>query len=126
MELLTTTEAAKILHVSPIRVRQLIREGKLEAKQVGRDYVIEESSLQFVKTYGKAGRPAKKTENGNQSNGEKVKPKSFAEVAKKYIGSIKNGLPTDLSTNKEYLKDLGKKSAEKEALLTKQKQLQND
>ena len=126
MELLTTTEAAKRLHVTPIRVRQMIREGKIEAKQVGRDYVIEESSLELVKTYGKAGRPAKNAENGDQNNGEKVKPKSFAEVAKKYIGSIKSGLPTDLSTNKEYLQDLGKKSAEKEALLKQQKQLQND
>ena len=67
MELLTTSEAAKILHVTPIRVRQLIREGKIAARQVGRDYVIEESSLDSVKTYGKAGRPAKETsgKNGN-------------------------------------------------------------
>ncbi len=123
MELLTTSEAAKILHVTPIRVRQLIREGKIEARQVGRDYVIEESSLETVKTYGKAGRPLKDTENGNQRNDASKTPKSFAEVAAKYIGSIKDGLPTDLSTNKEYLKDLGKKSAERRALQTRNKNL---
>ena len=123
MELLTTSEAAKILRVTPIRVRQLIREGKIEAKQVGRDYVIEESSLETVKTYGKAGRPLKDAETGNQRNGTSKVPKSFAEVAAKYIGSIKDGLPTDLSTNKEYLKDLGKKSAERRALQTRNKNL---
>ncbi len=123
MELLTTSEAAKILRVTPIRVRQLIREGKIEARQVGRDYVIEESSLETVKTYGKAGRPLKDADNGNQRNGASKTPKSFAEVAAKYIGLIKDGLPTDLSTNKEYLKDLGKKSAEKKALQTRNKNL---
>jgi excisionase family DNA binding protein len=59
MDLLTTSEAAKRLQVTPIRIRQMIREGKIEAKQVGRDYVIAESSLESVKTYGKAGRPEK-------------------------------------------------------------------
>lgn len=107
MNLLNTTEVAEKLNVTPIRVRQLIREGKLDATRIGRDYVIEESSLDAVQTYGKAGRPPK-TENGNRK-----KSKSFAEVAAKYIGSIKDGLPTDLSSNKDYLKDLGKKSAEK-------------
>ena len=87
MELLTTNEAAKILRVTPIRVRQLIREGKIAAKQIGRDYVIEESSLETVKTYGKAGRPLKDAENGNQRNDASKTPKSFAEVAAKYIGS---------------------------------------
>ncbi len=123
MELLTTSEAAKILHVTPIRVRQLIREGKIAAKQVGRDYVIEERSLDSVKTYGKAGRPAKETEikNGNE------KPfKTIFDIAPHLIGSIKDGLPTDLSTNKEYLKDLGKKSAEKKALKTRNKNLNDE
>ncbi|MCA1622567.1 MAG: helix-turn-helix domain-containing protein [Acidobacteria bacterium] len=128
MNLLSTSEAAKILRVTPIRVRQLIREGKIRAKQVGRDYVIEESSLDSVKTYGKAGRPVKEIENknGNQKNGAGQTPKSFAEVAAKYIGSIKDGLPTDLSTNKKYLKDLGKKSAEKKALRNRIKNSKND
>ncbi|MBA2736964.1 MAG: hypothetical protein H0U50_09295, partial [Pyrinomonadaceae bacterium] len=63
-------------------------------------------------------------ENGTAEN-DNIKPKSFAEVAAKFIGSIKDRLPTDLSTNKEYLKDLGKKSAEKSAL-QKRKQLLKD
>lgn len=116
MELLTTTEAAKILHVSPIRVRQLIREGKLEAKQVGRDYVIEESSLETVKTYGKAGRPAKKMENRNsQTNGDK-KSKTFGEIAKKYIGCVDSGI-TDLGSNKQHLEGFGTKETEKAGVL---------
>lgn len=59
MKLLSTAEAAEKLNVTPIRVRQLIREGKLIAQKVGRDYAIEESALEGVKTYGKAGRPIK-------------------------------------------------------------------
>lgn len=59
MKLMSTKEAGQKLGVSPIRVRQLIREGKIEAELVGRDYVILETSLKDVKTYGKAGRPAK-------------------------------------------------------------------
>jgi excisionase family DNA binding protein len=128
MELLTTSEAAKILCVSPIRVRQLIREGKIEAKQVGRDYVIEESSLETVKTYGKAGRPTKENESGNGGRKSKTEKtfKTIFDVAPHLIGSIKDGLPTDLSTNKEYLKDLGKKSAERRALQNRNKNLNNE
>ncbi len=57
MNLLSTKEAAEKLNVSPIRVRQLIQEGKLKANRVGRDYVIQEKDLATVETYGKAGRP---------------------------------------------------------------------
>jgi excisionase family DNA binding protein len=57
MKLLNTKEAAEKLKVSPIRVRQLIQEGKLKANRIGRDYVIEERDLKSVRTYGKAGRP---------------------------------------------------------------------
>jgi excisionase family DNA binding protein len=59
MELLSTSEAAEKLGVSAIRIRQLIQEGKIKAKKLGRDYVIEESELESVKTYGKVGRPKK-------------------------------------------------------------------
>ncbi len=123
MELLTTSEAAKILHVTPIRVRQLIREGKIAARQVGRDYVIEESSLDSVKTYGKAGRPAKEM---SGKNGNPKPFKTIFDIAPHLIGSIKDGLPTDLSTNKEYLKDLGKKSAEKKSLQNRNKNLNDE
>lgn len=113
MGLLNTKEAAKRLHVTPIRVRQLIREGKIKATQIGRDYVIEESSLESVKTYGKAGRPpSKKAANGNKAEAKSTKPKTFTEMAKKYIGSVDSGI-TDLGSNKEHLEGLGSKEAEK-------------
>ncbi len=60
-ELLTTAEAAEALGVSVRRVRQLIDEEKLSARQVGRDYVIEAGALEGVRIYGKAGRPPKAT-----------------------------------------------------------------
>lgn len=60
MKLYSTKEAAEKLGVSERRVRQLISEGKLQAHKLGRDFAIEESALESVKTYGKAGRPAKK------------------------------------------------------------------
>ncbi|MBA3631492.1 MAG: helix-turn-helix domain-containing protein [Acidobacteria bacterium] len=114
MNLLTTNEAAKRLHVTPIRVRQMIREGKIKAKQIGRDYVIEESSLTAVKTYGKAGRP--RGANGKPET-ETEKPFQTAfDIAPDLLNRLlakQRDLPSDLSTNKEYLKDLGKKSAEK-------------
>jgi excisionase family DNA binding protein len=118
MELLTTSEAAERLHVTPIRVRQMIREGKIEAKQVGRDYVIAESSLESVKTYGKAGRP-KKIQDG-ETNGS-VKPfKTIFDIegklADSLAGSLDSGLG-DLSTNKKYLEGFGTKEGEKRALL---------
>jgi excisionase family DNA binding protein len=59
MKLISTKDAAEKLGISPIRVRQLIQEGKIEAARVGRDYVINESDLANIKTYGKAGRPKK-------------------------------------------------------------------
>lgn len=118
MDLLTTNEAAKRLHVTPIRVRQMIREGKIDAKQVGRDYVIEESSLRSVKTYGKAGRP-KKTEDGEANGGEKPFKTVFdieAELGISLAGSLDSGLG-DLSTNKKYMEGFGTKEAEKQAML---------
>jgi excisionase family DNA binding protein len=59
MKLLTTSEAAQKLGISERRVRQLINEGKLKAHKLGRDYAVEESAIESVKTYGKAGRPSK-------------------------------------------------------------------
>lgn len=109
MELLTTREAAEILHVTPIRVRQMIREGKIQAKQIGRDYVIEESSLASVKTYGKAGRPAKETSDKNEDE----KPfKTIFDIAPELVGCLDSGLG-DLSTNKKYMEGFGTKEGEK-------------
>lgn len=60
MKFLTTKEAAERLNISRPRVYQLIEEKKLVAEKIGRDFLIKESSLANVETYGKAGRPKKK------------------------------------------------------------------
>ena len=113
MNLLTTSEAAKILRVTPIRIRQMIREGKITAKQVGRDYVIEENSLESVKTYGKAGRP--KGEGKPEIENEKPF-KTIFDVAPELVGCLDSGLG-DLSTNKKYMEGFGTKEGEKKAML---------
>lgn len=57
-KLLTTNQAAQELKVTSIRVRAMIRDGKLKAEKMGRDYLIKESDLELVKDR-KPGRPAK-------------------------------------------------------------------
>lgn len=59
MKLYTTKEAAARLGVSAVRVRQLIRDGKLKADRIGRDYAIPEKNMLGVTVYGKPGRPRK-------------------------------------------------------------------
>ncbi len=58
MKLLTAKQAAQILGVDDSRVRVLIREGRLPAQKVGRDWVILEPDLEFVRVR-KPGRPKK-------------------------------------------------------------------
>lgn len=62
MKLLTTAEAAIVLKITPVRVRQLIQNGQLQVKKLGRDYLIEQSVLEQFILIGrrKGGRPAKK------------------------------------------------------------------
>jgi excisionase family DNA binding protein len=118
MNYLTTKETAEKLGVSAGRVRQMVLAGQLHAEKFGRELMISETDIQAVRNR-KTGRP-KKTENGKgETKSSNNLRKSFADVASEFIGSIKSGLPTDLSSNKDYLKDLGKKSAEKEVLQTK-------
>ena len=62
MNILSTAEAAGKLNVSAIRIRQLIREGRLPARKVGRDYVINEEDLKLVENR-RNGRPSSNTEN---------------------------------------------------------------
>ena len=59
MKLLNTKEASEKLNISAIRVRQLIKQGRIPATKVGRDYVIQESDLKDLEER-KNGRPAKK------------------------------------------------------------------
>ena len=58
MKMLTAKQAAEILGVHHSRVRVLIREGRLPARKIGRDWIIIESDLEFVKVR-KPGRPKK-------------------------------------------------------------------
>lgn len=57
MKLLTTTQAAELLGISDRRIRALIKEGKLVAQKLGRDFAIEKRALHKVKVYRKSGRP---------------------------------------------------------------------
>ena len=68
------------------RVRQLIDEGKLEARQVGRDYVIATSSLEGVKVYGKAGRPPEQPAPADKRAGGRIRASNEASASKKRGG----------------------------------------
>jgi len=58
MKLLTTTDVAERLGVSQRRVLALIKEGRLPAQRLGRDYLIDETNIKLVKDR-KPGRPLK-------------------------------------------------------------------
>ena len=56
---LTTRAAALYLDVSQTRIRKLIKDGRLPAEKIGRDYHILESDAQWFRDYGRknSGRP---------------------------------------------------------------------
>jgi excisionase family DNA binding protein len=54
----TTNQAALELNVTPVRIRAMIRNGRLVAEKFGRDYLIKESNLNLVRNR-KSGRPPK-------------------------------------------------------------------
>jgi excisionase family DNA binding protein len=58
-EMISTSEAAKELGVTTIRVRALISAGRLPALKIGRDWIIRRSDLDLVRVR-KPGRPSKK------------------------------------------------------------------
>ena len=58
MTILTTGEAAARLGVSARRVQQLVKSGRLPAKEFGGSYMIEEKDLKLVEDR-KPGRPPK-------------------------------------------------------------------
>lgn len=58
---LTTNEAAQELGVTPVRVRAMIRAGRLHAEKHGRDYMIKKSDIEPLRER-KPGRPSKKKE----------------------------------------------------------------
>jgi excisionase family DNA binding protein len=54
----TAEEAAAILGVTPERVMQFCRDGRLEARKLGRDWAVDLQSLrQFAKEPREGGRP---------------------------------------------------------------------
>jgi excisionase family DNA binding protein len=62
MSLVTTKEAAQILGVTPVRVRQLIKEKRLAAEKHGRDHLLQDREVERFKRHGrrsgpKGGRP---------------------------------------------------------------------
>lgn len=59
MAQITTTEAAQRLGVTDRRVRQLIEEGALKGEKIGRDYLVDEESVEAAKKRPKPGRPSK-------------------------------------------------------------------
>jgi excisionase family DNA binding protein len=83
MELLNTSEAAARLGISARRVLALIEEGKLIAQKVGRDYAIQESALEGVKVYGKAGRPPGKVSKASKAATAKPPANGGASTKKK-------------------------------------------
>ncbi len=75
MKLLSTNDAAARLGISVRRVQALIEAGQLSAHKLGRDYAIEESALDSVKVYGKAGRPPKAKAEIGAKDGKKKSQK---------------------------------------------------
>ena len=73
-ELLTTAEAAQKLGLTVRAVQKMIQAGRLEAKLVGRDYIISAASLLNIERKSRAGRPPKaKAEAGNKTSEKKRK-----------------------------------------------------
>ena len=63
MGLISTSEAAEKLGVHITRVQVLIREGRLPAQRIGRNYVVDEADLKLVGNR-QPGRPPKAKTNG--------------------------------------------------------------
>lgn len=100
----------------------MILAGQLPAEKFGRDLMIKETDIKTVENRA-TGRPPKKTKSENESR----QPfKTIFDVVPELVGCIKSGLPTDLSSNKEYLKDLGKKSAERQTRQASNKNMNNE
>lgn len=59
-ELLNTDEVAKKLKITRQHATALIREGKLPATKIGRDWVVDAEDLKLVEKRPKRGRPRKK------------------------------------------------------------------
>lgn len=102
-EFISTKAVSEKLGLSIRRVQALITSGRLPAEKIGNSYVVREQNLKLVKDRP-TGRPTKQAENKN------VAEKSFKtvfDIVPELAGSLDSGLG-DLSTNKKYLKGLGR------------------
>jgi excisionase family DNA binding protein len=82
MSLLTTKEVAERLGVTVPRVHTFIKEGRLPAEKMGRDFFINESDLKLVANR-KTGRPPGKVSTANKAATAKPTASSGASVKKK-------------------------------------------
>ena len=69
--LITTAEAALILKVTPVRVRQLIGDGQLKSEKKGRDHLMERQEVERYAREGRRpwGRPRKEVALKNLARG---------------------------------------------------------
>ena len=95
---LSTKEAAARLKISVRRVQALIAVGRLPAEKIGNSYAIREIDLNVLNGR-KNGRPKPPAERSQDE---------WNRILDKILGSVTGG-PPDLSTNKKYLEDLGRK-----------------
>jgi excisionase family DNA binding protein len=73
-ELLTTADVAEKLGLTVRAVQKMIEAGRLQAKRVGRDYIISAASLNNIERKSRAGRPPKaKVEAGSKASRKKGK-----------------------------------------------------
>jgi len=64
--LLDTEEVAKRLGVTRRQAQMLIRQGKLTATKIGRDWFVEEGDLEIAENRPRPGRPKKKKSEDNE------------------------------------------------------------
>jgi excisionase family DNA binding protein len=59
---ITTKEASLILKITPVRVRQLIKDGQLKSQKMGRDHLLDKAEVERFNQKGRrsGGRPRKK------------------------------------------------------------------
>jgi excisionase family DNA binding protein len=64
-EMISVADAAEILKITPVRVRQLINAGKIHASMIGKTFVLNRSDVMAHRP-GIPGRP-KSTDNGHKA-----------------------------------------------------------
>jgi excisionase family DNA binding protein len=74
-ELLTTADAAEKLGLTVRAVQKMIESGRLQAKRVGRDYIISAASLNNIERKSRAGRPPK-AKTGTEAKASKKRRKA--------------------------------------------------